>query len=80
MLSIGPAFSNKLWAVTRGKKEEIESYKVSQLNSHQIFRREEEGKRKKFLQKFCPLFYKQVITSLLWQFWENFENMREINP
>ena len=55
--------SFKQWAVTRGKKEEIESYKVSQLNAHQIFRRE--GKRQKFLQNFCLLLDKQVITSLL---------------
>ena len=51
----------------------------SQLNVHQIFRREEEGKRQEFLKKFCPLFDKQVITSLLGQFWESFENTPEIN-
>ena len=53
---------------------------MSQLNARQIFRREEEGKRQKLLKKFCPLFDKQVITSLLGQFWESFENTLEINP
>ena len=53
---------------------------MSQLNARQIFHREEEGKRQKFLEKLCPLFDKQVITSLLGQFLESFENTLEINP